>query len=75
MVGVTAFADDADGTDTVSYSLDDDAGGRFAIDANTGVVTVAGGIDREAAASLRHHRAGHQQRHEQHHPYVHDRRQ
>ena len=40
-----------DGTDTVSYSLDDDAGGRFAIDANTGVVTVAGGIDREAAAS------------------------
>ena len=50
-VGITAFADDADGTDTVSYSLDDDAGGRFAIDANTGVVTVAGGIDREAAAS------------------------
>ena len=50
-MGVTAFADDADGTDTVSYSLDDDAGGRFTIDANTGVVTVAGGIDREAAAS------------------------
>ena len=48
---MTAFADDADGTDTVSYSLDDDAGGRFTIDANTGVVTVAGGIDREAAAS------------------------
>ena len=51
VVGVIAFADDADGTDTVSYSLDDDAGGRFTIDANTGVVTVAGGIDREAAAS------------------------
>ncbi len=51
VVGVTAFADDADGTDTVSYSLDDDAGGRFTIEANTGVVTVAGGIDREAAAS------------------------
>ena len=50
-VGITAFANDADGTDTVSYSLDDDAGGRFSIDANTGVVTVAGGIDREAAAS------------------------
>ena len=48
---MTAFADDADGTDTVSYTLDDDAGGRFTIDANTGVVTVAGGIDREAAAS------------------------
>ena len=35
----------------VTYSLDDDAGGRFAIDATTGVVTVAGAIDREAAAS------------------------
>ena len=35
-VGVTAFADDADGSDTVTYSLDDDAGGRFTIDANTG---------------------------------------
>ena len=41
----------ADGTDTVSYSLDDDAGGLFAIDATTGVVTVAGAIDREAASS------------------------
>ena len=41
--GVTAFADDADGTDTVTYSLDDDAGGRFTHRANTGVVTVAGG--------------------------------
>ena len=51
LVGVTAFADDPDGTDTVSYSLDDDAGGLFAIDANTGVVTVAGAIDREAASS------------------------
>ena len=50
-VGITAFADDADGTDTVSYSLDDDAGGRFSVDANTGVVTVAGGIDREAAGT------------------------
>ena len=50
-VGLTAFADDADGTDTVSYSLDDNAGGRFAIHATTGVVTVAGGIDREAAGS------------------------
>ena len=48
---MTAFADDPDGTDTVSYSLDDDASGRFTIDANTGEVTVAGAIDREAAAS------------------------
>ena len=50
-VGVTAFANDPDGGDTVSYSLDDNAGGRFAIHATTGVVTVAGGIDREAAGS------------------------
>ena len=50
-VGLTAFADDADGTDTVSYSLDDNAAGRFAIHATTGVVTVAGGINREAAGS------------------------
>ena len=37
----------------VSYSLTDDAGGRFAIDATTGLVTVADGslLDREAAAS------------------------
>ena len=50
-VGLTAFADDPDGTDTISYSLDDDADGRFAIDASTGVVTVAGGLNREAAGS------------------------
>ena len=50
-VGITASASDADGTDTVTYSLSDDAGGLFAIDANSGVVTVAGAIDREAAAS------------------------
>ena len=50
-VGLTAFADDPDGTDTVSYTLDDSAGGRFAIHATTGVVTVAGGINREAAGS------------------------
>ena len=50
-VGLTAFADDADASDTVSYTLDDSAGGRFGIDLNTGVVTVAGAIDRELAAS------------------------
>ena len=51
VVGVTAFADDPDGTDTVSYSLDDDAGGLFSIDASTGVVAVAGALDYETATS------------------------
>ncbi len=50
-VGLTAFADDPDTTDTVAYSLDDDANGLFAIDANTGVVTVNGALDYEAATS------------------------
>ncbi|HVJ67155.1 MAG TPA: cadherin domain-containing protein, partial [Caulifigura sp.] len=41
-VGVTASAIDEDGTtNTVTYSLSDDAGGRFTIDQTTGVVTVA----------------------------------
>ena len=52
-VGVTALATDADATDTVTYSLTDDAGGRFAIDANTGVITVADTslLDYETATS------------------------
>ncbi len=50
-VGITGLATDPDGTDVVTYSLDDNAGGRFAIDPNTGIVTVNGAIDREAAAS------------------------
>jgi hypothetical protein len=37
-VGITALATDADATDTVTYSLDDDAGGRFAVNSTTGVV-------------------------------------
>ena len=36
---------------TRSLTLDDNAGGRFAIAADSGVVTVAGAIDREQAAS------------------------
>ncbi|HUG25245.1 cadherin domain-containing protein, partial [Piscinibacter sp.] len=53
-VGITAHATDADGSNnTVTYSLSDSAGGRFAIDASTGVVTVADGslLDYEAATS------------------------
>ncbi len=52
LVGITASSIDTDGG-TVTYSLTDNAGGRFAINANTGVVTVANSalIDREAAAS------------------------
>ena len=51
LVGITAVATDPDTTDTVTYSLDVSAGGRFAINSATGVVTVAGALDREAAAS------------------------
>ncbi len=52
-VGISASASDADGSDTVTYSLSDSAGGRFAIDASTGVVTVADAtqLDYEAATS------------------------
>ena len=50
-VGITAFATDADGSDSVTYSLDDDAGGLFAIDPGTGVITVAGSLDYETATS------------------------
>ncbi|MGI2030226.1 LamG-like jellyroll fold domain-containing protein [Endozoicomonas acroporae] len=41
---------DSDG-DTISYSLTDSADGRFAIDASTGVITVAGALDYETATS------------------------
>ncbi|MEO9776810.1 cadherin domain-containing protein [Roseibium sp.] len=46
VVGVTAFAEDPDGTDTVSYAITDD---RFEIDPDTGVITVADGavLDHE----------------------------
>jgi hypothetical protein len=52
VVGLTASAVDGDATtNAITYSLDDNADGRFAIHATTGVVTVAGAIDREDAAS------------------------
>jgi protocadherin Fat 4 len=59
-VGITAAASDADSTNnTITYSLQNNSdGGRFAIDSNTGVVTVAGAINREARWNLTfHHRA------------------
>jgi Ca2+-binding RTX toxin-like protein len=54
LVGITASASDADGSNsTISYSLDNNAGGRFAIHAGTGVVSVADGslLNFEDAAS------------------------
>ncbi|MFO0868132.1 MAG: cadherin domain-containing protein [Pirellulales bacterium] len=52
LVGITASSTDGDATtNAISYSLDDDAGGQFAIGASSGVVTVAGAIDREAGAT------------------------
>ena len=51
LVGITASAIDPDMTDVVTYSLADSAGGRFAIDATTGVVVVAGALDAEVATS------------------------
>ncbi len=53
-VGVTAAAFDGDATvNAISYSLTHDDSGRFAIDANTGVVTVSGLIDRESLGPTR----------------------
>ena len=53
VVGITALGTDADLGTTVTYSLTDDAGGRFTIDASTGVITVADGslLDAETATS------------------------
>ncbi len=54
VVGITASATDADATNnTITYSLDNNAGGRFTIDASTGIVTVANGslLNFEAATS------------------------
>jgi protocadherin Fat 4 len=54
VVQITALAADADATtNVITYSLQDDDGGRFAIDSVTGIVTVAGAIDREADGSSR----------------------
>src|SRR5207244_10568580 len=53
LVGITAQASDADVGATVSYSLSDDAGGRFAINAATGVVTEMGSAPRRDETATR----------------------
>ncbi|MEO0529845.1 MAG: cadherin domain-containing protein, partial [Planctomycetota bacterium] len=52
-VVATATAADPDAGDTITYSLNDDAGGRFTIDPSTGQVTVADStlLNYEDAAS------------------------
>lgn len=49
--GLVALATGTQAGSTVSYSLPNSSGGLFAIDANTGVVTVAGALDFETAIS------------------------
>ena len=51
VVSVTAFAEDPDAGDVVTYTLAGNAGGRFAIDPATGVITVAGPLDFETVTS------------------------
>ena len=54
VVGIDASASDADATNnTITYSLVDNDGGRFTINSSTGMVTVAGAIDREADGASR----------------------
>lgn len=51
-VGLTAFARDLDATHhAIAWSLDDDAGGRFAIDPASGLVRLAGPVDFEQSDS------------------------
>ena len=53
-VGITADAFDLDATNnTITYSLTSNPDGLFQIDANTGVVTTAAAIDREAHGATR----------------------
>ena len=50
VVNITANAIDLDG-DSVTYTLLDDANGKFNIDAQSGVVTVAGNLDADTQSS------------------------
>jgi len=47
-VGITAFANDDDVSDNVTYSLDSNASGRFDIDTTTGVVFVDTNLSADA---------------------------
>ncbi|MFY9253200.1 MAG: cadherin domain-containing protein, partial [Fuerstiella sp.] len=52
-VGITAFSEDLDATtNVITYSLDNNAGGLFAINSSTGVVTTANNIDYEVVGSV-----------------------
>jgi hypothetical protein len=70
MVGAT----DPDVGDTLTYSLTDDAGGRFAIDPQSGVVTVADGtlLDHENHRPARHRGQGRRHRWPERLPDLHD---
>lgn len=46
-IGITAFSEDLDPSDRVTYQLVDDADGRFAIDPDTGIVSLMGELDFE----------------------------
>ena len=53
-VGIIALAIDPDSDNTVTYKLIDNAGGRFTIHTNTGVVTVANGAALNHASAQSH---------------------
>ncbi len=78
VVGVTALAADADATNnTITYSLDDTAGGRFKIDSASGVVTVDNGglLESRISSQSQHHRASDVQRRQFQHGGDDDQRQ
>jgi Ca2+-binding RTX toxin-like protein len=50
-VGITGLSTDPDAGDSVTYSLSDNAGGLFAVDPTTGLVTVAGALDNDMASA------------------------
>ncbi len=58
VVGITVSSSDSDATtNTVTYSLFDNDGGNFTIDANTGVVTTAAALNRETGCQPEHYRS------------------